>query len=104
MPDHQKVLYRTEGGRGSAQLTVLPRIPRGTLGIAVLCDGPGRILVHLGGIASFATVCGTGTSPGVYNEIALGSAKRSVALSVTGSSHNEWALTVGWTSVIAPPS
>jgi hypothetical protein len=101
MPDHQKVLYRTEGRRGSAHLALLPRIPRGTLGVVVLCNGPGQILVHLGSIASFGAGCGTG--PGVYNEIALGSAKESVAVSVTGSAENEWALTVGWTSVIDHP-
>jgi hypothetical protein len=102
MPDNQKVLYQTEGRRGSADLAVLPQIPRGTLGIVVLCNGPGRILVHLGDIASFGASCGTG--PGIYNEIALSSAKKSVAVSVTGSNKNEWALTMGWTSVINPPS
>jgi hypothetical protein len=102
MPDRQKVLYRTEGRRGSANLTVLPQIPRGTLGIVVLCNGPGRIVVHLGSIASFPSGCDSG--PGVYNEIALGSAKKSVAVSVTGSASNEWALTLGWTSVIDSPA
>lgn len=102
MPDHQKVLYQTESRRGSAQLTVLPRIPRGTLGIVVLCNGPGRILVHLSGIVSFGAACGTG--PGIYNEVALGSTKKSVAVSVTGTSQNKWALTMGWTSVIDHPA
>jgi hypothetical protein len=101
VPGHQKVLYRTQGRRGAAHLTVLPRIPRGTLGIVVLCNGPGRILVHLGDIASFDASCGTG--PGVYNEIVLDGARRSVAVSVTGSNQNEWALTLGWTSVIKNP-
>ena len=44
----QKVLYGTHGMRGSADLTTLARIPRGTLGIAVLCTGPGAVHVRLG--------------------------------------------------------
>jgi hypothetical protein len=99
---HQKVLYRTEGRRGSANLTVLSRIPRGTLGIVVLCNGPGSIVVQLGSIVSFPVGCDAG--PGVYNEIALGSVKKSVAVSVTGSTSNEWALAMGWTLVIDNPA
>jgi hypothetical protein len=96
----QKVLYRTEGKRGSANLTVLPQVARGTLGIVVLCNGPGGILVRIGDVVSFGVGCGT--DPGVYNEIELSSAKKSVSLSVTGSTKNEWALTMGWTSHIDP--
>ncbi|MEW1865487.1 hypothetical protein AB0399_34775 [Streptomyces sp. NPDC088194] len=102
LPDHQKVLYQTQGRRASVNLAVLPQIPRGTVGIVVLCNGPGRILIHLSSIASFGAACGSG--PGVYNEIALGSAKKKVAVSVTGSVKNEWALTMGWTSVIDKPA
>ncbi|WP_328473639.1 hypothetical protein [Streptomyces sp. NBC_00448] len=102
LPEHQKVLYQTQGRRASANLAVLPQIPRGTLGIVVLCNGPGRILIRLSGIASFGAACGSG--PGVYNEIALGSVKKKVAISVTGSMKNEWALTMGWTSVIDNPA
>lgn len=102
MPDHQQVLYKTAGRRGSANVTVLPRIASGTLGVAVVCNGPGAIHVSLGGIASFSAGCGTG--PGVYNEIALGSARNSVAVSVTGSTNNEWAMTMGWTSHIDKPT
>lgn len=81
---------------------MLPQIPRGTVGVVVLCNGPGRIVIHLSGIASFGAACGSG--PGVYNEIALGSARKKVAVSVTGSVKNEWALTMGWTSVIDNPT
>lgn len=77
---------------------MLPHVSRGTLGIVVLCNGPGSVLVHVGGVASFGVGCGT--NPGVYNEIALASAKKSVSLSVTGSTKNEWALTMGWMSHI----
>jgi len=70
--------------------------------VAVLCNGPGALIVQLGGIASFSAGCGSG--PGVYNEIALGSAKKSVAVSVRGSTNNEWAMTMGWTSVIHKPA
>jgi hypothetical protein len=77
---------------------VLPHVARGTLGIVVLCNGPGSILVHVGAVASFGVGCGA--NPGVYNEIALDSAKKSVPLSVTSSAKNEWALTMGWTSQI----
>ncbi|MCL2733453.1 MAG: hypothetical protein FWE15_26000 [Actinomycetia bacterium] len=40
---------------------------------------------------------------GVYDEIALDGAKAAVAVSVTGATGNEWALAVGWTSVVAKP-
>ncbi|MBY8881064.1 hypothetical protein [Actinacidiphila acidipaludis] len=101
LPDGLKVLYQTHGVRGPAQLTTLARIPRGTLGVVALCKGPGSIRVHLGTIASMDVACGT---PGVYNEIALDGARTSVALSVTASPQNAWALTLGWTSVIDHPA
>ncbi|SEO21751.1 hypothetical protein SAMN05216267_102047 [Actinacidiphila rubida] len=98
----QKILFRTAGGRGSVRLTTLPRIPKGTVDVVALCSGPGSVLVHLGDIASSEVACGSG--PGVSNEIALGSAKTSVAVSVTGGLDNQWALTVGWTRVIDAPA
>jgi len=101
LPDHQKVLVRVQGGHGSERVATIARIPRGTLGVAVACDGPGTVVVHLGAVADVTAACGAG--PGVYDEIALDGAKAAVAVSVTGAMANEWALAVGWTSVVAKP-
>ncbi len=100
--DGRKVLYRTQGEHGSAQLTVLPRIPRGALDVAAVCGGPGAISVRLGTVASFTAACDAG--PGVDNEIVLSSAKTSVPVSVTATTSEEWALNVAWTSSVAPPA
>ena len=104
LPDQGKVLFQTADKHGSAQLTVIPRIGRGTLGVVALCSGPGKITVDMGKIASFTVGCGT-NSPGVYNVVGLGSARSSVLLSVQANSGNTWALTLGWSSTMeTPPS
>lgn len=98
--DGQKVLFRTQGQRGPEELTTLARISQGTLGVQVVCSGPGRIRVRLGAIASFEADCGSGAA--VYNEIALTSARNDVTVSVAGAPTDEWALSLSWTPVIAP--
>ncbi|MFI1096810.1 hypothetical protein [Streptomyces sp. NPDC020917] len=101
LPERQKALVRVQGGRGSERVADVTRIRRGTLGVAVACDGPGAVVVHLGAVADVTAECGAG--PGVYDEIALDGAKARVAVSVTAAVANEWALTVGWTPAVAKP-
>lgn len=104
LPDPGKILYQVADRSGSAQLPVIAKIDRGTLGIVALCSGPGKITVSMGKIASFTVGCGK-NNPGVYNVIALGSARSSVPLSVQAAGANTWALTLGWSSELeSPPS
>jgi hypothetical protein len=102
LPQPGKILFQAADKSGSAQLTVIPKIDPGTLGIVALCSGPGKITVDMGKIASFTVGCGR-NNPGVYNVVALGSARNSVPISVQATSGNTWALTLGWNSGLAKP-
>jgi hypothetical protein len=89
------------GQTGSHSFSLISRIRRGTLQVAVVCSGSGTVDVNVGSLVSYTAVCAQG-DPGQYDEVGLSSGHENVAVSVTSRTSGTWALSVGWTDNVTP--